>query len=124
VIKNKMKHLISQIKTKKQFQEAHKRQWNRIIEKAADEPQSLSMVKRASINELFDHEIIANCFGCYWNDNFSKNETCLFEILGSCKKGTGRCLNGLFMEALRIFGKGTKKEKIEIAKKIRDFSIA
>jgi hypothetical protein len=117
-----MKYRISSIKIKKQFQEAHKKQWNRIIEKASDESQFLSRVKKESVNELFDHEIIANCFGCYWREIKPKHK-CLFNIRKPCNKTCGLCLDGLYYKALCIFRENSKVFKIAIAKQIRDFPI-
>jgi hypothetical protein len=114
-----MKYKISLIKTKAQFQRAHKWQWNLIIEKASNKSQQLGIIKLNCYDELFDEKVIGLCFGCKWK--IDHDDRCLFNIKTPCDFTAGNCLDGLYSRALYIFKYGSKAEKISIAEKIRDF---
>jgi hypothetical protein len=116
-----MKYKISSIKTKAQFQRAHKRLWNLIIGKASDESQQLGIIKLNCYYELFDESIVGYCFGCHWK--IDHDDRCLFNIKTPCNFTIENCLDRLYNMALHIFKYGSKAEKISIAEKIRDFPV-
>jgi hypothetical protein len=120
---NKMKYRISQIRTKEQFQKAHKKQWNLIIKNATNSVQGLEIIKILCHRKLFDKHISGSCFGCHWRDKKPKHK-CLFNIRKPCDDTIGCCLDGLYYKASTIFYGTSKADKIKIAEKIRDFPIA